>query len=102
MKQNNFSRLDRLFKAKSVVFIGGKDIFTPINEIKRRGFKGDLWVVNPNRSKLLGYKCYKTVQELPDTPDAAFLAVPAANAIQVITDLHQRNWGGVVWSSAGF
>ncbi len=102
MKQNNFSRLDRLFNAKSVVFIGGKDIFTPINEIKRRGFKGDIWVINPKRSKLLGYKCYKTVQELPDPPDAAFLAVPAANVIQVITDLNKRNCGGVVCYSAGF
>ena len=34
---NSFKSIDRFFKAKSVVFIGGKDIFVPIRELKRRG-----------------------------------------------------------------
>ena len=36
---NSFKSIDRFFKAKSVVFIGGKDIFVPIRELKRRGYK---------------------------------------------------------------
>ena len=42
---NSFKSIDRFFKAKSVVFIGGKDIFVPIRELKRRGYKGKIFVV---------------------------------------------------------
>ena len=49
---NSFKTIDRFFKAKSVVFIGGKDIIVPIRELKRRGFKGKIFVVNPKRLKI--------------------------------------------------
>ena len=56
MISNSFKRIDRFFRAKSVVFIGGKDIFVPIRELKRRGFKGKIFVVNPSREKIYNYK----------------------------------------------
>ena len=93
---------DRLFQAKSVVFVGGKDVFTPIKEIKRRGFKGRISVVNPNRDKILGYKCLKDVSDLPYSPDAAFLAVPADKCIGIIKQLKNKGCGGIVCYSAGF
>ena len=93
---------DRLFQAKSVVFVGGKDVFIPIKEIKRRGFKGRISVVNPNRDKILGYKCLKDVSDLPYSPDAAFLAVPADKCIEIIKQLKKKGCGGIVCYSAGF
>ena len=93
---------DRLFQAKSVVFVGGKDVFIPIKEIKRRGFKGRISVVNPNRDKILGYKCLKDVSDLPYSPDAAFLAVPADKCIGIIKQLKKKGCGGIVCYSAGF
>ena len=65
MSSNSFKSIDRFFKAKSVVFIGGKDIFVPIRELKRRGFKGKIFVVNPKRLKIGTYKCLLKVSDLP-------------------------------------
>jgi len=78
---NSFKSIDRFFKAKSVVFIGGKDIFVPIRELKRRGYKGKIFVVNPTRKKIDNYKCLRKVSDLPLSPDAAFIAVPAKEVI---------------------
>ena len=51
---NSFKSIDRFFKAKSVVFIGGKDIFVPIRELKRRGSKGKyLLLTQPERKSII-------------------------------------------------
>ena len=92
MNNLKIDTFDRLFQAKSVVFVGGKDVFIPIKEIKRRGFKGRISVVNPNRDKLLGYKCLKDVSDLPYSPDAAFLAVPADKCIGIIKQLKKKGY----------
>ena len=63
---DSFKSIDRFFKAKSVVFIGGKDIFVPIRELKRRGYKGKIFVVNPTRKKIDNYKS-KYIEHLSKT-----------------------------------
>ena len=87
MISNSFKSIDRFFKAKSVVFIGGKDIFVPIRELKRRGFKGKIFVVNPSREKIYNYRCLRKISDLPICPDAAFIAVPAKEVIATVIEL---------------
>ena len=102
MSSNSFKRIDRFFKAKSVVFIGGKDLFVPIRELKRRGFKGKIFVVNPKRPKIDNYKCLRKVSDLPLSPDAAFIAVPASEVISTVRELKAVKCKGIVCYSAGF
>ena len=99
---NSYKSIDRFFKAKSVVFIGGKDIFVPIRELKRRGFKGKIFVVNPRRWKIDNYKCFQKVSDLPLSPDAAFIAVPAKEVISTVRELKTMKCKGIVCYSAGF
>ena len=99
---NSFKNIDRFFKAKSVVFIGGKDIFVPIRELKRRGFKGKIFVVNPKRLKIEDYKCLRKISDLPLSPDAAFIAVPASEVISTVKELKAMGCKGIVCYSAGF
>ncbi|MDC3080876.1 acetate--CoA ligase family protein [Paracoccaceae bacterium] len=99
---NSFKSIDRFFKAKSVVFIGGKDLFVPIRELKRRGFKGKIFVVNPKRPKINNYKCLRKVSDLPLSPDAAFIAVPAKEVISTVRELKAVKCKGIVCYSAGF
>lgn len=99
---NSFKSIDRFFKAKSVVFIGGKDIFVPIRELKRRGYKGKIFVVNPTRKKIDNYKCLRKVSDLPLSPDAAFIAVPAKEVISTVRALKAIKCKGIVCYSAGF
>ena len=92
----------RLLNPRHIAFVGGRDAITAITEARRRGYDGQMWAVNPNRDALDGVPCYPTVADLPDAPDAAYVAVPASAAIGIVEDLACRGAGGAVCYSAGF
>ncbi|MDX1575838.1 MAG: acetate--CoA ligase family protein, partial [Kiloniellales bacterium] len=60
------------------------------------------WGVNPRRQTLAGQPCFARVEELPEAPDAVFLAVPRAAATEVVEALRRRGAGGVVCYAAGY
>ena len=102
MKELRYKNISRLINPSQIAFIGGSDAEIAINEAKRRGFRGSIWPVNPKRDYIAGYKCYKSVLDLPYGPDAVFLAIPASKTINTITELNSIKAGGIVCYSAGF
>ena len=94
--------LKRLMSPKNIAFFGGDDVEIAIKEAQRRGFTGPIWPINPNRKSILGIKCFKSVHELPVSPDASFIAVPSKFVSSIIKDLAKNEAGGVVCYSAGF
>ncbi|SLN34421.1 hypothetical protein ROA7450_01546 [Roseovarius albus] len=98
-RRKNF---DRLLNPRHIAFVGGRDAIIAINEARRRGFKGDMWAVNPKRDALAGLTCYATLQDLPAAPDAVFLAIPTHAAVAAIQQLSDMGAGGIVCYAAGF
>ena len=96
------ANLQRLLKPRHIAFIGGRDATIAINEARRRGFKGQMWAVNPKRPDLAGIRCVTSIGELPEVPDAVYLAIPAAGVVEALCTLAQMGVGGVVCFSAGF
>ena len=94
--------LERLLNPKQVAIIGGRDAEVALRACQRIGYKGEIWPVNPNRKTLLGIDCFSSVDELPQPPDAVFLAIPPKPALDVIERLAQLNAGGIVCYTAGF
>jgi acyl-CoA synthetase (NDP forming) len=94
--------LRRLLSPRHIAFVGGRDCLTAIGEAERRGFTGAIWPVNPSRPKMGGHACFATVADLPEAPDAVFMAVPPAAAIEVTRALAARGAGGIVCYTAGF
>ena len=72
------ANLERLLKPRHIVFIGGRDATIAVREARRRGFEGQMWAVNPKRPDLDGVACVPTLADLPEAPDAAYLAIPAS------------------------
>ena len=75
--------LDRLMKPASVAIVGASErpeaIGTRlIRNLRLMDYPGRIYPVNPRYQELSGLRCYPSLTELPETPDAAFLAVPAA------------------------
>jgi acetyl-CoA synthetase len=66
------------------------------------GYAGELWRVHPTRPSTASSTYYRSVAELPGTPDAAFLAVPNHEAPGVAGALAARGAGGFVCFTAGF
>ena len=93
---------ERLLCPRHVAFIGGTDAIIAIGEAKRRGFEGAYWPVNPKRHTLAEIECFSTVEDLPEAPDAVFLAIPAKAAVKTSEKLREMGAGGIVCYSAGF
>lgn len=98
-KRANF---ERLLNPRHIAFIGGADAAVAIGEARRAGFSGGMWVVNPKRKQLAGLPCVANIADLPEAPDAIFLAIPATLVPDTIRGLSAMGAGGIVCYSAGF
>jgi acyl-CoA synthetase (NDP forming) len=93
--------LYRLLNPKHIAFIGGADAAFSAEQCARH-FDGPVWGVNPKRKTLGGVPCYPTVADLPEAPDAVFLATPRSVATQTIQQLSDYGAGGVACYTAGY
>jgi acyl-CoA synthetase (NDP forming) len=66
------------------------------------GYSGTIWRVHPSRQSTAETIYYRSIDELPGTPDAAFVAVPNQEVPGVASALEARAAGGFVCFSAGF
>jgi acyl-CoA synthetase (NDP forming) len=96
------ANLQRLLKPRHIAFIGGRYAEIAINEARRRGFAGQMWAINPKRQELAGVPCARSISDIPEAPDAVYLAIPADGVVAAVNDLAQMGAGGVVCFSAGF
>lgn len=96
------ANLERLLKPRHVAVIGGRDAEIVAAECKRIGFSGPFWPVNPKRAQIGGHTCFASLDDLPEAPDAVFLAVPKEAAIETLERLSAMGAGGVVCYTAGF
>ena len=72
-----------------------------LKNFKKR-FPGKIYAVNPNYEEVLGVKCYKSVEEIPDDIDLVVVAIPAKGVPQVIKDSVDKNAKLAIIISAGF
>lgn len=54
------------------------------------GYKGKIYPVNPRADKVAGFTAYKTVKDIPDEIDLAFLAVPAHIVKSILEDCVEK------------
>jgi acyl-CoA synthetase (NDP forming) len=57
--------------------IGGR----PVDYLRRFGFRGRVFPINPNRREIQGLPCFPDLHALPCVPDLAIIAVPGAAAV---------------------
>ncbi|WCP15989.1 Trans-feruloyl-CoA synthase FCS1 (plasmid) [Sphingobium sp. AntQ-1] len=58
--------------------------------------------VNRTRQQVQGLPCYSSVDALPDAPDTALIAVPAADVVEIVEALGKRGCGTATLFSSGF
>ena len=95
--------LGRLFRPKSVAVIGGGYWARSIIEQCRKiGFQGAIYPIHPMATDVGGIPVYRTLVDLPETPDAAFICVNRNATIDVVRELSQMRAGGAVCFASGF
>jgi acyl-CoA synthetase (NDP forming) len=101
------SVIERLLKPRSIAIVGASA--TPgalgastIANLDRMQFRGDVYLINPNRAEIGGRRCLGSIDELPSDVDAAVLAIPRAAVLDAVRALARRRVGAAVIFSAGF
>ena len=92
----------RLLRPQSMVLIGGGWTDAVAAGNAAIGYRGQIWRVHPTRESTETCRYYRSVDELPGSPDQAFIAVPASEAIGVAAALERRKAGGFVCFASGF
>ncbi len=96
-----------LFFPRSIAVIGASNNTSSIggrlfNNILGSAFTGPLYPVNPNAKVVRSVRAYANVADVPDDIDLAFVVVPQAHVLQVVTECADAGVRGVVVISAGF
>jgi acetate---CoA ligase (ADP-forming) len=92
----------RLLAPRHIAFVGGRQVENTLRNISRHKFAGEVYVINPGRSELAGYKCYPSLADLPVAPDATYLGVNADITVRAVGELNRMGAGGVICYASGF
>jgi acyl-CoA synthetase (NDP forming) len=93
---------ERLLKPRSIAAFGGANAQETIRQSDRMGYKGEIWPVHPKKSEILGRTVYRSVEDLPGSPDAAYVGVNRHLTIDIVRDLAARDAGGAICYATGF
>jgi acetate---CoA ligase (ADP-forming) len=96
------ANLARLLAPASIAFVGGGNAEWAIGALGHHAFAGRVYAVHPKRETMAGHRCYATVADLPEVPDAVYLAVPADATVTAVAQMAQLGVGGVVCYASGF
>ncbi len=101
------NRLDRLFSPRSVAIVGASANLEsisgrPLKLLKRYGFGGTVYPVNPKYESISGFRCYPSLDRLPEVPDVVLVGVRASLVPSVIEDCARLGVKHAVIFSSGF
>ena len=95
--------LSRLLQPKSIAVIGGGSwCDNVIQQSRQFGFTGPIWPVHPTKPQIAEEPAYQSIEEMPGSPDAAFIGINRHATIQAVAALSARNAGGAVCFASGF
>ncbi len=94
--------LFRLLRPRSIAVIGGKPAAEVVRQNVRMGFSGAIWPVHPKLDAIEGISVVRRLCDLPEPPDAVFLAVNRHLTIEYVREFSAIGAGGVVCYAAGF
>jgi acyl-CoA synthetase (NDP forming) len=96
------ARFERLLNPRSIAVFGGAQAQEAIRQCDLMGYKGEIWPVHPKADEVHGRKVYRSVAELPGSPDASYVGVNRNLTIDIVARLAQRDAGGAISYATGF
>jgi acetyl-CoA synthetase len=99
--------LSRLLHPRTIAVVGATDregsyAGETLLNLKRLGYEGTVWGVNPGRDQAHGVPCFPSLGELPAPADAVVVAIPAAGVPAAVAQVGASGCGGAVVYGAGF
>ncbi len=99
--------LDRLLEPKSIAIVGLSDDGSKhggrvLSSLRKVGYSGEVWGVNPRRPEVAEVEMFATLRELPGAPDLIASAVPSGAVPGIVADAGAIGAGAVVVFAGGF
>jgi acyl-CoA synthetase (NDP forming) len=94
--------IKRLLKPRSIAVFGGAQAQEVIRQSDRMDYRGEIWPVHPKKMEIMGRAVYRSVEDLPGSPDAAYVGVNRNLTIDIVRDLAERDAGGAICYATGF
>lgn len=98
--------MEKIFAPNAIAVVGASEkpgsVGTAVmHNLIEGGFKGEVYPVNPNYSKIFGKAAYRSVRDLPNSADLAVIATPIGTLAAMVGDCMDKGIGGAVVISAG-
>jgi len=99
--------LKALINPASVAIVGasgtpGRVTARPVSFLRDRGFAGQIWPVNPNRSQVMGYPAFASFDDLPGPVDHAYILLDAEPAMDAVRACARAGVSAVTVLADGF
>jgi len=99
--------LKYVFEPKSIAIIGASRQLNKIGNVITKnfadgGFEGDVYPVNPNADEIHGFKCYKSVLDIPKPVESAVIAIKADLVPESLEECGKKGVKGAVVITGGF
>lgn len=103
----SFGDLSPLLAPRSVAVVGASDREgnlggVAVGYLKKFGYAGPVWPVNPGRKVVADLPCFPNLSELPSVPDLAILAVPAESVAAALKECVGSSVPAAVAWAGGF
>ncbi|MHA1568335.1 MAG: CoA-binding protein, partial [Alphaproteobacteria bacterium] len=97
--------LGRTLNPKTIAVAGASATagsFANNTQINLRGFKGDLYYINPKYEEIDGTACYPTVADLPVAPDLVICCLPRPIVEEIVLACAEKGVGGMILFASGY
>jgi acyl-CoA synthetase (NDP forming) len=94
--------IERLLKPRSIAVFGGGVAEELVRQCDCLGYEGEIWPVHPKKEAIRGRRVYRSVDELPGSPDGAYVGVNRNLTIEIVGDLARCEAGGAICYATGF
>ncbi|MBN9427178.1 MAG: acetate--CoA ligase family protein [Burkholderiales bacterium] len=97
----------RLLKPRSVAVIGAsgdptKTAGRPVAYLRKHGFAGEIFPVNPKLDSIGELRCYRDIASLPSVPDVGIVLLGAERAIGAVRELAARGCAAAIVLASGY
>lgn len=99
-------RLDTVFAPRSIALVGaspreGSLGATVLRNLRRAGFAGPIWSINPRHRTIGDLPCHRSLANLPEAPDLVVVVSPPKSVPGVIEEAGAKGAGGAIVITAG-
>lgn len=100
-------RLQKMFYPESVAVFGAgatpdKVGHAIMDSIVTGGFRGRIYPIHPRHNEILGIRVYRSIDDVPEVPDLAVIALNQFSTVEVTRNLSEMGVGGASVIAGGY